>query len=315
MPSSSPYPALATTSSADNGASDSLDLPRILCLHGGGTNARIFAAQCRVLRAALSSTFRFVFAEAPFPSRPGPDVVSVYGTWGPFKSWLRLQDGDAPGLDSVDIVEAVDTSLADAMISDDALGATGEWVGLLGFSQGAKMAASLLLRQQARATFSRHSRISTFRFAVLFAGRAPLVALDNSLQLVGEYLADAVQISSSAWRPPAKDLGRATSKDSHATVSPSGRYWDRDVVGKLAVIEDDDHLLRLPTIHVHGLSDPGLLLHQDLLGHFCTEESATVVEWGGAHRMPIKTADVRKVVTEICRVAAESGAIGEYDVL
>ncbi|EHK44439.1 hypothetical protein TRIATDRAFT_223847 [Trichoderma atroviride IMI 206040] len=285
MPSSSPYPALITASSADNEATASLDLPRILCLHGGGTNARIFAAQCRVLRAALSSTFRLVFAEAPFPSRPGPDVVSVYGTWGPFKSWLRLQDDDAPGLDSVDIVEAVDASLADAMIGDDALGATGQWVGLLGFSQGAKMAASLLLRQQARATFSRHSRISTFRFAVLFAGRAPLVALDNSLQLVGGYLADAVQISSSA------------------------------VANKLSMVDDDDHLLRLPTIHVHGLSDPGLLLHQDLLEHFCSEESATVVEWGGPHRMPIKTADVQKVVTEMYRIAAESGAIGEYDFL
>lgn len=315
MPSSSPYPAPITASSADSEATASLDLPRILCLHGGGTNARIFAAQCRVLRAALSSTFRLVFAEAPFPSRPGPDVVSVYGTWGPFKSWLRLQDGDAPGLDSVDIVEAVDASLADAMIGDDALGATGQWVGLLGFSQGAKMAASLLLRQQARATFSRHSRISTFRFAVLFAGRAPLVALDNSLQLVGGYLADAVQISSSAWRPPAKDLGRAASKDGHAAVSPSGGRWDPSVANKLSMVDDDDHLLRLPTIHVHGLSDPGLLLHQDLLEHFCTEESATVVEWGGAHRMPIKTADVQKVVTEMYRIAAESGAIGEYDFL
>jgi predicted esterase len=309
MPSSSPYAALTTTLSADNEATSNLDLPRILCLHGGGTNARIFAAQCRVLRAALSSTFRFVFAEAPFPSQPGPDVVSVYGTWGPFKSWLRLQDGDAAGLDSVDIVDAIDASLADAMISDDALGATGEWVSLLGFSQGAKMAASLLLRQQARATLSLHFRGPMFRFAALFAGRAPLVALDNSLQSVGDYLADAVQISSSIWRPPTKDLRRAASKDCHAAVSPSGGHWDVDVA------DHDDHLLRLPTVHVHGLSDPGLLLHRDLLEHFCARESAGVVEWEGAHRMPIKTADVQKVVTEICRVAAETSVIGEYECL
>lgn len=49
-----------------------LHLPRILCLHGGGTNAKIFHAQCRVLRAELKGIFRLCFAEAPFPSKPGP---------------------------------------------------------------------------------------------------------------------------------------------------------------------------------------------------------------------------------------------------
>jgi hypothetical protein len=52
-----------------------LYLPRILCLHGGGTNAKIFRAQCRVLRAELGSKFRLCFAEAPFSSQPGPVCI------------------------------------------------------------------------------------------------------------------------------------------------------------------------------------------------------------------------------------------------
>jgi len=70
------------------------------------------------------------------------------------------------------------------MQEDDKLGATGKWIGLLGFSQGAKMAASLLLRQQnqeeSKADRGRRSRTRDidYRFAVLLAGRAPLISMD-----------------------------------------------------------------------------------------------------------------------------------------
>jgi hypothetical protein len=58
-----------------------LGLPRILCLHGGGTNARIFRAQCCALINQLRHEFRLVFAQAPFNSEAGPDVLSVYSEW------------------------------------------------------------------------------------------------------------------------------------------------------------------------------------------------------------------------------------------
>ena len=37
-----------------------LHLPRLLCTHVGGTNARIFRMQCRVLEKHLGHTFRLV---------------------------------------------------------------------------------------------------------------------------------------------------------------------------------------------------------------------------------------------------------------
>lgn len=44
------------------------------------------------------------------------------------------------------------------MAADDAIGGMGRWVGLLGLSQGAKMAGCLLLRQQ-RQNETQHSQL------------------------------------------------------------------------------------------------------------------------------------------------------------
>ncbi|KAJ5534128.1 hypothetical protein N7527_000382 [Penicillium freii] len=167
----------------ESGCADpTLDLPRILCLHGGGTNAQIFRAQCRVIRAHLADSFRLVFADAPFPFQPGPDVTPVYSDWGPFRAWLPR-----PGIMELN-VDRIDGCISAAMRADDQAGATGQWAGLIGFSQGASLAASLLLRQQ------RHNESQTsswglecsvknpspgYRFAVLFAGRGPLMDMGS----------------------------------------------------------------------------------------------------------------------------------------
>lgn len=80
--------AAAATNNRTAAAEDpTLHRPRILCLHGGGTNAHIFRAQCRSLSYALAPHFRLAYAEAPFLSDPGPDVASVYADCGPFKRW------------------------------------------------------------------------------------------------------------------------------------------------------------------------------------------------------------------------------------
>lgn len=237
-------------------ADPTLGLPRILCLHGGGTNARIFRAQCRMIRLHLAGSFRLVFADASFPSQPGPDVTSVYGDWGPFRAWLPL-----PTMECV--VDKIDESITSTMRADNQAGASGPWVGLLGFSQGARVAASLLMRQQrhnqnmssSQGQNSCASEISSlgYRFAVLIAGSGPLIDMcvgcDNTR--------------------PKSDL------------------------------------LQLPTIHVHGLRDPGIEMHRDLL-HCCLSSTVRLVEWDGDHRVPLTTTDVSKVVAEIYDVASES---------
>lgn len=254
-----------------------LHLPRILCLHGGGTNARIFSAQCRAIKAELLTEFRLVFAEAAFPSEAGPDVLSVYKAWGPFKRWLRWKSSHPdPGPDV--IADSIDQSISNAMLLDDMRGATGDCIAVLGFSQGAKVSASLLYRQQRHEERYGLGTASTqFRFGVLLAGRAPLVCL----QADGED------------DPTFPDASQIT-----------------DVRGfNRPFLRSGKHMLRIPTIHVHGTNDPGLSLHQQLFEEFCDPDSRRLVMWDGDHRLPLKKRDVGMVVREIRELAEQT----QYD--
>ncbi|KAK8126938.1 uncharacterized protein PG998_002697 [Apiospora kogelbergensis] len=236
-------------------------LPRILCLHGGGTNAVIFRAQCRQVSLKLEPYFRLVYAEAPYASKPGPDVVSVYADYGPFKRWLRWLP-EHPEVEEPAARAALDAAVRKAMDDDDDV-ASGPWVGLLGFSQGAKLAASLLYRQQIRraklGTKDDHANTTDFRFAVLMAGRAPIVSLDPDV-FHSSMLGDCAEIALKG--PP--DL--------------------MDLV-------NEDHVLRLPTIH------------------YCSADSARVLEWPGGHRVPLKSTDVNPLVDQMLDVARQTGAL------
>jgi pimeloyl-ACP methyl ester carboxylesterase len=251
-----------------------LHLPRILCLHGGGTNARIFKAQCRVIERSLKAHFRLAYAEAPYVCQPGPDVVSVYAEYGPFKRWLRWLP-EHKELDNETTTRDIERNIQSAMDEDDRQGATGPWVGLLGFSQGAKLAASLLFKHQKRQEkFGADKAGSTWRFAVVMAGRAPLVSFDPET-FTSSMLGDPSQIGLSG--PP--DLMEAAS---------------------------EGHILKLPTIHVHGLYDPSLQLHRDLLEDYCDGDSVRVLEWEGGHRVPLKATDVNPLVDYILEIAEET---------
>ena len=218
--------------------------------------------------------FRLVFVDAPFLSASGPGVVPVYENWGPFRRWLRWRP-EHPEIDDEDAAEMILSSLERCKLEDEG---DGPWVGLLGFSQGAKIAASILYDQQIRAGRGfRDSRIRTnYRFAVLFAGRGPLISFceNGATPLPG--FATAGQMS---------------------TTERSDYY-----PGQLPNV-----LLRFPTIHVHGLNDMGLHWHRKLLKQYHDSTTTTVIEWDGTHRMPLKRADVMKVVLEIYRVAREEG--------
>ena len=167
---------------------------------------------------------------------------------------------------------------------------TGPWVGLLGFSQGAKLAASLLFETQLRLDGEEGENVAKgvqggedkgqgvmgvqWRFAILLAGRAPLVSLSplsrglKGMQDAGG-LADNVDLDS--------------------------------------IKGTDGTRLRLPTVHVHGMADEGLWLHRRLLEDYCEEGSAEVVDWEGAHRIPIKKADVERVVEAALGVGVRTG--------
>lgn len=256
-------------------------LPRLLCLHGGGVNAAVFRRQCRTFTRLLSPHFRLVFADGPYDSVAGPDVLSVYAAYGPFKRWLRWRP-EHPAVNDHDAVLAIETCMTRAMEADNAEGAQGQWVGLLGFSQGAKIAASVLFETQLRNDKARRLREfggadthdegfagGDWRFAVLLAGRAPLVALS--------------------------DFERACN-----ILDRPGEMRDPPDMGQRAA---NRLRLRMPTVHVHGLRDPGIGYHRAMWKDFTTSEVANVVEWDGDHRVPIKTKDVERIVQATLKAA------------
>lgn len=131
-------------------SSSTLTLPRLLCLHGRWHQRPNLPLPNPCPPRSAPPNFRFCFADAPFLCQsPGPDVTAVYKDFGPFRRWLRWLPTH-PEIATKTAVEKIEGAVEAAMIEDDAKGATGEWVGILGFSQGAKVAGSLLLRQQGR---------------------------------------------------------------------------------------------------------------------------------------------------------------------
>jgi hypothetical protein len=170
------------------------------------------------------------------------------------------------------------------MADDDRAGGSGEWVGLLGFSQGAKLSHTLMLEQQCREekaaregkTLLDNGPIGlkglNWRFGLLLAGRAPPSNLNPEVQ---------------------------TSKALVAAGALSEEFEFCEV--------DEEAILRKPTIHVHGMNDHGLHLHRRLLHDYCTKDSTTLIEWDGAHRVPIKSQDVEPIVEAVYDVAEKVG--------
>lgn len=293
-------------------------LPRILCFHGGGTSAQIFRSQLRTLLPHLTPYFRLVFTDGPLLCGPGPGMIPVYEKWGPYRRYLRWKEGEHAEIDEADACEEIGECIRDAMERDDGEdGGGGEWVGTLGFSQGAKVAASVVFERQVRvereeARLKREKGKAElggmyagfddeeeeedagvregpkpidyvpglgngrWRFAVCLAGRAPLIHLSPATAGI-PFMATA------------------------ADISEGGLEFDMDM--------NVEARLRWPSVHVHGMADPGLHLHRRLSNGWTyrggdgVEDPAEVVEWDGGHRVPFKKADVVRVAGAIFATA------------
>ncbi|KAF1996262.1 hypothetical protein P154DRAFT_443792 [Amniculicola lignicola CBS 123094] len=282
MPSSSPPPI--STARIPPTIPDSTHLPRLLCLHGGGVNASIFAAQSRSLIKHLQHSFRLVWADGPFFCDPHSDIISVYASHAPFRRWLRWLPEHSE-IDAESCIEEIGYAIRTAMEDDEREGGRGEWVGLVGFSQGAKLSASLLLEQQCREEKAEREGSTewdlgpvgvaglNWRFGILLAGRAPLSNLNPEIQK-SQALVSAANIS-------------------------EGFQFVKEM--------DEGAILKKDTVHVHGMADPGLHLHRKLLNEYCEDGSAVLVEWDGAHRIPLRSKDVDRVVGAIYDVAEKTG--------
>ncbi|MCJ1271753.1 hypothetical protein MMC22_011658 [Lobaria immixta] len=243
--------------------------PRILCLHGGGVSAEIFRLQFRYFLTRLEPHFRLVFVDGPFSSEMHEDLRPFYSEMGPCHRWSRWLPHHPP-LDNESAIAEIEDSLTNAMDADQG---TGKWVGLIGFSQGAKLAFSVLLENQLRHQenpWAPGFAGVKWEFGVIMAGRAPPYSLSHRTARSKNYV-----------RPG--ELAQEHEYD-------------------YAACEFSDKL-RIPTLHVHGMRDPGLKLHQHLLRYFCDPANTRTIEWDGGHRIPFRPADVELVTDGIFKIA------------
>ncbi|KAH7032189.1 serine hydrolase FSH [Macrophomina phaseolina] len=105
---------------------------RILCLHGMGVNADIFKVQTACFRKLLPLDYEFVFLQGLAECEPAPGVAAFFP--GPYRCWY-----DTP----------TSTKVKKAHVAVlDYIKAFGPFDGVMGFSQGAAVAASILLHHQ-----------------------------------------------------------------------------------------------------------------------------------------------------------------------
>ena len=129
---------------------------KLLCLHGYAQNGQFFRERTGAVRKQLKSVCEFTFLDAPRPAT-GEFLGQIdEATRGAPLGWYNTRDGNRPALSSA--YAGLDESLE---LIRQTCQRQGPFDGVLGFSQGATLAALLCLTTD------------LFQFAVLFAGYVP----------------------------------------------------------------------------------------------------------------------------------------------
>ncbi|KEF60549.1 uncharacterized protein A1O9_02110 [Exophiala aquamarina CBS 119918] len=182
LPTGAPVSRTSTPSNFSQPTKDSSGqlLPGILMLHGGGSNATVFKIQSRRLIWNLSKQFRFVFAEAPIEGTPGFGMLPVFASCAPFYRWINRRfvlgesDHEATPRDEA---ETVDGIIRKAMEEN---GGVASFKGVIGFSQGARLVAGLLLRQKIEERDCLGGSEWKFSFGVMLGGPFPPISLHSA---------------------------------------------------------------------------------------------------------------------------------------
>ena len=210
-------------------------LPRILCLHGRGTSGLIFSFQCRNITHALRDHFRLVFIDAPFGCGPGPGVVPIFEEAGPFYEWTPKNAAEG---------ERVRSLLHRKLREENGAPV----VGVLGFSQGARVAAGLLHERQQNAAVA-----PDLSFGVIVnGGYPPLRQVSNSSMLLPG-LSEAHRVEWE-WNDQHEGCIHLPSVHVHATrdsMLASSRTLARCFDPTTATIMEYDNAHHLPVSPVH----------------------------------------------------------------
>ncbi|KAF2177887.1 hypothetical protein K469DRAFT_732186 [Zopfia rhizophila CBS 207.26] len=134
---------------------------RFLCLHGMGSNARVFEVQTAPLRYKLGATHQFEFVE---------EIKNLFPADEDYYAYFNEE------------VESFFSALADL---DEYIRTEGPFDGIIGFSQGALLAATYLAHQYPGAEDTAYESI---KCAVFICGSPPWQVIDGNARTAKEGL-------------------------------------------------------------------------------------------------------------------------------
>lgn len=139
-----------------------------LCLHGMGTNNEIFKLHTSAIRRMLGPEHTYDFVEGTIPCPPAPGVGELQSTTTAEDSPDNEDTGFYMYLD-VTSIDSIQTALEDLA---DYVEAAGPFDGVMAFSQGAGLAAGLMI-QQAQNSPIDYLLKPVFKCAIFFSGGIP----------------------------------------------------------------------------------------------------------------------------------------------
>ncbi|EED19740.1 EF-hand calcium-binding domain protein, putative [Talaromyces stipitatus ATCC 10500] len=250
---------------------------RILGLHGYGTSGAIFSSQTTSFRRFLQQQqqqhdqtgdgdeFDFDFANGPLDSGPAAGIELFYNP--PYYQWWPA-----------------DPTLEDMTKARERLKIylkqNGPYDGVIMFSQGCTLGASLLLEHYKETP----QDPPPFKFAIFICGGPSLKQLEAEFGFT---------IDAELWevdRASRKALARRA--DTAAILAQGSNRWQNDVnditdysIKELVQMVRGPYQIRIPTVHVVGAKDPRNLAGHQL--HALSHPDITkIYEHEGGHDIP-----------------------------
>lgn len=260
-----------------------LDLPpfpltrmKILCLHGMGTNSDIYEAQLAPIIAHMDPAYEFVFVDGLVECEPADNVEGVFPA--PFYCYY-----DKPTLGQVEAAYG----LIYEIIKDE-----GPFDGIFGFSQGAALAASLILHHQSTC-FSR-AQDDPFKFAVFMCASLPFSPKSHDSPTNSQYITTICpktgQVGVRDWTPGER-----------VEASKINGFLSDPVAGDTVLSRyhpaREQARIEVPTVHIIGDQDP-FAPQGTLVAELCAEP-VEVIRHSLGHQLPRDNDFVRKAVTAI----------------
>ncbi|GIK06342.1 hypothetical protein Aspvir_001990 [Aspergillus viridinutans] len=292
---------------------------KILCLHGMGTSSDIFEFQTQSLRSLLPAHFEFLFVDGDYMCQPADGVASIFPP--PFLCYYPEPDKDA--------VERALSTLRNVVEEE------GPFDGVIGYSQGASLAASYMLDCQ-----STHPlKPPPFQFAMLVCSSLPFSSSPSRSTDVTEAYAIFKQRLKEqtgcqqtrddfddCWKVLGSPTARSVCSDSDSEcekTADAGLYAltptllppnTEDIPAWSEPISDGKHSrvytwdpkvsssrISIPSAHVYGGLDPYVHQSKELV-KLCNPEFTFTYDHGKGHDFPRSTYVAETMATMILRL-------------